>query len=247
MAGSSAWQARGQARAHGKVRRGVGASAGRPTVRDEPGHPHHRASRTSACAADRPRPRGRRPPGGRVQVAGQRRAAHRPSAPRPRPGRDVRSHARPRCAHQHRAAHRPRCAQRPGRTHPVASAGGAHLPQHRTKPRVASPPVEAQAGNSTVRGLTASPTRACFRVRARAHARVQRSFGPTRLCAGARGRHQSLSHSIPAHAGPAKHPAAAPRPPSSAPPRARARADVRATRASVHVARTALGHEAHAR
>ena len=222
MAGSSAWQARAQARAHGKVWRGVGASAGRPTVRDEPGHPHHRASRTSACAADRPRPRGRRPPGGRVQVAGQRCAARAIEV----------GHG---------------CAQRPGRTHPVASAGGAHLPQHRTEPRVASPPVEAQAGNSTVRGLTASPTRACFRVRARAHARVQRSFGPTRLCAGARGRHQSLSHSIPAHAGPAKHPAAAPRPPSSAPPRARARADVRATRASAHVARTARGHEAHAR
>jgi len=31
------------------------------------------------------------------------------------------------------------------------------------------------------------------------------------------------------------------------PLRARARADVRATRASAHVARTALGHEAHAR
>jgi hypothetical protein len=31
------------------------------------------------------------------------------------------------------------------------------------------------------------------------------------------------------------------------PLRARARADARATRASAHVARTALGHEAHAR
>ena len=102
---------------------------------------------------------------------------------------------------------------------------------------MASPPVEAQAGNSTVRGLTASPTRACFRVRARAHARVQRSFGPTRLCAGARGRHQSLSHSIPAHAGPARHPAAAPRPPSSA-RRGRARVPTRAPRAR---ARTSHG------
>ena len=102
---------------------------------------------------------------------------------------------------------------------------------------MASPPVEAQAGNSTVRGLTASPTRACFRVRARAHARVQRSFGPTRLCAGARGRHQSLSHSIPAHAGPARHPAAAPRPPSSA-RCGRARVPTRAPRAR---ARTSHG------
>ena len=220
MAGSSAGQARAQAQAHGKVRRGVGASAGRPTVRDEPGI--HTTARRERQRAPR--------------IALGHEAAAR---------REAGSRSGQCCAARAiEVGHG--CAQRPGRTHPVAAAGGAHLPQHRTEPRVASPPVEAQAGNSTVRGLTASPTRACFRVRARAHARVQRSFGPTRLCAGARGRHQSLSHSIPAHAGPARHPAAAPRPPSSAPLRARARADARATRASAHVARTALDHEAHA-
>ena len=52
-----------------------------------------------------------------------------------------------------------------------------------------------------------------------------------------RGRHQSLSHSIPAHAGPAQHPAAAPRPPSSA-RCGRARVPTRAPRAR---ARTSHG------
>ena len=89
-------------------------------------------------------------------------------------------------------------------------------------------------------GIITNSSRQYARMRARAaggalgrgtpvHARMH-------ACAAAR-----ITRAVPAHD------PSPPHPPSSAPPRARARADARATRASAHVARTALGHEAHAR
>ena len=155
------------------------------------------------CAADCPRPRGRRPPGAgsRSQVSAADRAARAIEAGRV-------------------------CAQR--RTYPVTAPGGAHLPQHRTEHRGHHHQwrLEHVANPS---GLPASPTRACFRARARAHVRVQRSFGPTHLCAGARGGHHHSATQC-QHMTHAASRSAAPPTPRSA--RRGARASTRATHES---------------
>ena len=158
MAGSSAWQARAQAQAHGKVRRGVGASAGRPTVRDEPGI--HTTARRERQRAPRialgHEAAARREAGSRSRVSAAQRAPSRSGTAVPK-DQDVRTPSRRQVARICRSTERSRAW---------------HRHQWRLK------------HGANVSGLTASPTRSVF-PGARAHMCVcSARLGP-RTCARA--------------------------------------------------------------
>ena len=122
-----------------------------------------------------------------------------------------------------------RAPSRPGAA--VPKDQDVRTPSRRQAARICHSTERSIVGITTSGGssrLPASPTRACFRARARAHVRVQRSFGPTHLCAGARGGH----HHSATQCQHMTHASCSAAPPTPRPARRGARASTRATHES---------------
>ena len=120
-----------------------------------------------------------------------------------------------------------RASSRPGAA--VPKDHGVRTPSRRLAARICHSTERSIVGITSSGGSSTLPTRACFRARARAHVRVQRSFGPTHLCAGARGGHHHSSTQCQHMTNAASRSAAPPTPRSA---RRGARASTRATHGS---------------